>query len=291
MKKTLSILIIAAVLAASGCSAGNSAPSAVPTTEESAPSGEELAQTAEHGVPTVDSAEEPSVSSGAPAADTAEVPAATSAAETAESPAEGGFVLTGPGGDIVKPEELTRVTALDEADYIANGINSGNWEQAEASGFTYLAEPGGELRRVRLGEKICGLTLMDCGCVFSAEREVQPGEYSAQSWFSSAWAEFDGSAELTGTFEPVYETNDIAQAGEYLFTADEAPELPVMDYKFSGDTGVTAPPAGTYPVIVVRGKDLPGNTHGTVVLTGFSMSAVVNGSSVVRADVSEFTPD
>lgn len=286
MKKTLSILILMAMLAACGCNAkpDSSSASSVPTTEEPArPSGEELTQaTAEpdKAPATVDTAEPEK-----PAEPTAETPAGT-----AETTADG-FVLTGPGGDIVKPEEMTRVTASDEQDYIANGINSGNWEQVEASGFTYLAEPGGQYRRVALGEEICGLTLMDCGCVFSAEREIQPGENSAQSWFSSAWADFDGTVELTGALEPVHETNDIAQEGEFLFTPDEAPQLPVMDYTFTGETGVTAPLEGTYPVIVVRGADVTNVTHGKAALTGISMSAVVNGSSVVRANVAEFTAD
>lgn len=284
MKNKISILVLIAMLTACGCSAKpESSVSSVPGTEEAAASGEELTQpTAEQTAPgTIDTAEpdNPTDSTG------------NSPAATAEAPAESGFVLTGPGGDIVKPEEMTRVTASDEQDYIANGINSGNWEQVEVSGFTYLAEPGGQYRRVRTGEEICGLTLMDCGCVFSAEKEVQPGANSAQSWFSSAWAEFDGSAELTGTLAPVFETSDIAQEGDFIFSPDESPELPVMDYTFTGDDGVTAPPAGTYPVIIVSGADVTENTHVRATLAGITMSASVNGNSIVRANVSAFTAE
>lgn len=207
-------------------------------------------------------------------------------AGTSEAPAE--FALYGPGGDKIEQSDITRVMASDEEDYKLNGISSDNWIQAEISGTTYLAEPGGEYRRVKVGDEICGLTVFDAGCVFSADNEVQPGEFSNESWFSSGYVEFEGSVTVSGTLSILAEGTDMLEAGSVLFTPDEGTQLPVMNYLFSGEKGVYYDKDNMFPVIVLSDVTPDSDTgHATLTLESITMSSMVNSNSLVRAKATD----
>lgn len=277
MKKITSLSMMLAAVLLAGCSANTAEPGQpasqgvqAQTTEESAPADELVTPTAQEPSGTVDTAEPETP-------ETSEVPA------TAE--ASGEFALIGPGGDRVTAEELSRVDASDEADYLANGISATNWRQAEVSGFTYLAEPGGEYRRVRIGEEICGLTLFDADCVFDAGKEQQSGAHADECWFSSGFAEFEGTIQLSGTIAVAPEDIGLVEAGTVVFTPDEGTQLPVMNYLYSAEQGVYYPAEAMYPLIAVSG--VTPQTDGervTISLSGITMSSSVNSFSVVRGN-------
>lgn len=200
------------------------------------------------------------------------------------------FALYGPGGDRVAASEITRIDASDEEDYMANGISATNWMQAEISGFTYLAEPGGEYKRLKIGDEICGLTVFDAGCVFSAEREVMPGTYSNQSYFSSGYAEFEGSAVVSGTLSVLAESNGMLEAGSVILTPDSDVQLPVMNYQFSAETGVDYDRQSMYPYIVLTDVTIDSdNVHASLTMNNITESSMVNGFSVIRASASDVT--
>lgn len=269
MKKITALTMIAASVLLAGCSANTagsgsttSPPEQAQTTEESV-SAEELTATAQTLSGTVDTVEPETPENRA----TEEAPAAE-------------FVLVGPGGDRVTADEITRVDASDEADYIANGISATNWRQAEVSGFTYLAEPGGEYRRVGIGEEICGLTLFDAGCVFNADNEQGTGIHADECWFSSGYAEFEGTVRISGTLG--FEQADIAQV--VVFTPDEGALLPVMNYRYNADQGVYYPEEVNPSIKVTGVEPRTDGEHVTILLSEVTMSSSVNNFSIVRGN-------
>lgn len=202
------------------------------------------------------------------------------------------FALYGPGGDRIAQSEITRIEASDEEDYKANGISADNWIQAEISGFTYLAEPGGEYKRYNVGDEICGLTVFDAGCVFSAVNTDSSGKYGNECYFSSGYAEFRGSKTVSGTLSILAEDTGILEAGSVIFTPDSGAELPVMNYIFSGETGVTYPQETVYPYIALTDVTVENNgEHATLTMDNITVSSMVNGSSVMRASASDVTID
>ena len=283
MKKKITTTMILASLLLTGCSANTSsadssaAVTAAPTTEY---------RTTEETAPTDE------LESSAPAAS-----AETSAVDTAEadntessSQAEQGYVLKGPGGDIVTAAEVTRVDAIDEDDYRANGLSETNWRQAECSGFAYAAEPGGAYRRISMGDEICGLTVFNAECVFNSDNPERAGQHADEGSFSSGFVEFEGSVQLTGTLSVCAESSGLVDAGSVIFTPDAGAQLPVMNYTFTEEDGVTYPADDMYPPIVLSGVETDADgAHAAVTLTGISMSSSVNFGSVVRAEASEIT--
>ena len=283
MKKTILITMIATAVLLTGCSS-NTASSSDASESSGAPAESQAAQTTEEAATTAeltDTSSQPSTAEAVPSADTAE----SSAPDTADTNEESGaFALTGPGGDVIPASAISRVDASDEDDYIANGISATNWRQVETSGFTYLAEPGGEYKRVDLGEMICGLTLFDAGCVFSAENKAESGSHADESFFSSSYAEFEGSVELSGTLTTAAGDSGLVEAGSVIFTPDEGAQLPIMNYKFDPDKGVYYPEDSMYPAIVVTGvQPQTEGEHVTITLSGISMSSSVDNFSIIRA--------
>lgn len=209
--------------------------------------------------------------------------------ETHES---AGFALYGPGGDKIEQSEITRVDASDEADYMANGLSATNWFQASVSGSTYLAEPGGEYKRYKIGDDICGLTVFDAGCVFSAERDSAKYGSGRERYFASGYAEFEGSVTASGTIGILDEDTDNLEAGSVIFTPDSGTELPVMNYISSGDKGISYPADAMYPYIVLTGVTVENDgSHATLTLSGITVSSIVNGFSVMRAAASDVVFD
>lgn len=283
MKKTTIALSLIMALLLTGCSGGSSTDTdpassgSVPTEEQSDIS---AAGTAES-----------SMESSSAVSD--EIPGTvdTVEAQPEETQESGEFVLYGPGGDKIGKSEITRVDASDEEDYMANGLSATNWFQASISGFTYLAEPGGEYKRYKIGDDICGLTVFDAGCVFSTESENAVGS-GRERYFASGYAEFEGSVTASGTLSILDEGMDNIEAGSVIFTPDSDTALPVMNYKSSGDTGVTYPADSMYPSIVLT--DITPETdgvHATLTLSGISVSSMVNGFSVIRAAASDVVFD
>lgn len=285
MKKTTIALSLIMALLLTGCSGGNSSVDTDTSVSESS-------QT--EGT-TGTSAESPAESSSmAEPEGSAEAPGTidTEESQPTESQESAGFALYGPGEDKIEPSEITRVDASDEADYMANGLSDSNWIQASISGFTYLAEPGGEYRRVSVGDDICGLTVFDAGCVFSADNEKSEGAFGSESWFSSGYAEFEGTVTASGTLSVLSEDDGIIEAGSVVFTPDSGTQLPVMNYQFSGDTGVTYPADAMYPPIVLTGVTVDSEgAHATLSMNGITVSSMVNGSSVMRAAASDVVFD
>lgn len=281
-KKTSIISVLLISLLLSGCSdrvESSVQTSASATSEEtSGPDTNEISQQAPVAENTEDTVQAPGT------IDTEEP-------QTAEiSNAE--FALYGPGGDKIDPAEITRVDAFDEEDYKANGISADNWIQASISGFTYLAEPGGEYRRMNIGDEICGLTIFEAECVFSADRNAVSGLYGNQSYFSSGYAEFEGSAAVSGTLSVLSESNGMLEAGSVIFTPDDGVKLPVMNYKFSAETGVTYDQQEMYPYIVLTDVT-PENdrSHAALTMNNITVSSMVDGFSVMRASASDVVFD
>lgn len=202
------------------------------------------------------------------------------------------FALYGPGDDKVEPSEITRINASDEEDYKANGISADNWIQAEVSGFTYLSEPGGEYKRMKLGDEICGLTVFEAECVFLNENDTATGAYSDQRYFSSGYAEFEGSVAVSGTLSVLPEDNGMLDAGSVIFTPDSDVKLPVMNYQYSAETGVDYDRQAMYPYIVLTDVT-PENdeSHALLTMNNITVSSMVNGFSVMRANASDVTFD
>lgn len=282
MKKTILITMIAAAVLLTGCSSNISNTSNTSSASEASGTSSEsqAAQITEEAAPTAELSQA-ETSGSASTVDTAE-------SESPEIPEESGeFALAGPGGDRISASDIARVDASDEEDYIANGISATNWRQAETNGFAYLAEPGGEYKRVNIGDEICGLTLFDGGCVFSADNKAESGAHADESYFSSGFAEFEGSIELSGTLTTAAEDSGLVEAGSVVFTPDDGAKLPIMNYMYDSDKGVFYPEDSAIPAIVVTGVEpQTEGEHVTLALSGISMTSIVNNASIVRCTVS-----
>lgn len=140
---------------------------------------------------------------------------------------------------------------------------------------------------MNIGDEICGLTLFDGGCVFSADNKAESGAHADESYFSSGFAEFEGSIELSGTLTTAAEDSGLVEAGSVVFTPDDGAKLPIMNYMYDSDKGVFYPEDSAIPAIVVTGVEpQTEGEHVTLALSGISMTSIVNNASIVRCTVS-----
>lgn len=287
MKKILSIIsVIAAASLLSACAGGNGS-SATESTETS-----QTEQTSQESSEA--SSETSSEETSDDASEESSVPADSEASEPSESESSGEFILYGPGGDVVKRSELTKITAADES----SEITASNWLQASAVGFTYMAEPGGEYKRVKTGDEILGFTVGEAECTFS---NYDTEKIGSESSFAGGYAELMGSVTLDGTIHFAMEDGSYYSAGDLLFVPDEDSRvLPVMNYSYSSDGGVytkvdeNGSPYSLFIVSVGEGMSsylIPDDgspVHVHMTFDNISMSSSVDVTSIIRADFTAF---
>ena len=294
MKKCFSIAAIIAALMLSACS--GSGTSSVTDSRESSQTEQQSQVTQDEQSEQNEQTEQPTQSSQESSDAASETVSEPSDSEQSESDGRTSFIVYGPGGDVVSSDEFSRVDTLNEAQGV---ITASNWRQASIYGFTYMAEPGSEYKRVKTGDNILGFTVGETECTFT--NGETPERIGSEGSFSSGYAELEGNVTLNGTIHAATEDGFSYSAGDLLFVPDEdSMVLPVMNYSYSSDAGVYTKvdeSGNMYPDIIITAGSFVDTSvipvdgtpvHVLITLENISMSSSIDVSSNMRAEIAAF---
>lgn len=297
MKKYFSIAVIIAALMLSACS--GSSTSSVTDSQETSQT-EQSSQVTQDEQNEQDGQNEQTEQTTQSSQESSDASSETvsESSDSEQSTPDGGtsFILYGPGGDVVSSDEFSRVDTLNDAQGV---ITADNWRQASIYGFTYMAEPGSEYKRVKTGDNILGFTVGETECTFT--NDETPERIGSEGAFSSGYAELEGNVTLNGTIHAATEDGFSYSAGDLLFVPDEDSRvLPVMNYSYSSDAGVYTKvdeSGNMYPDIIITAGSFVDTSviptdgtpvHVLITLEKISMSSSIDVSSNMRAEIVAF---